>query len=134
MTGVPQSTYWMLLITQYETLGMIGLGKLPDPVDGRAERDLQRTRMAIDMLAMLEAKTRGNLAQEEERELQRVLTLLRLNYVSEAQREGAAGAGDSAAGGAAGDARQGAGENASRDAGRDARQETGESAGKEASE
>jgi hypothetical protein len=75
------------LLAQYEALGLIGLGKIADPVDGSARVDPQRARVAIEMLQMLEQKTRGNLSPEEEREVRRVLTTLRLNYVDAARAE-----------------------------------------------
>jgi len=89
-------THLAVLLAQYEFLGMIGLGKLADPATGKTRPDLAKTRAAIDMLQMLEAKTRGNLSEAEERELRRVLTTLRLNFVDEADRGVApdAGAGE----------------------------------------
>ena len=74
------------LIAQYELIGMIWLGKVPDPESGTAHRELNAVREIIGMLEMLERKTRGNVSESEERELRRVLTLLRLNYVEEAGR------------------------------------------------
>ena len=41
---------------------------------------------SIDMLALLEEKTRGNLDGEEERILQQVLYDLRMRYVAIAKR------------------------------------------------
>jgi hypothetical protein len=81
------SPYLLMLVAQFEMIGMIGLGKLPDPATQKAAVDPERARFAIDMLTALEEKTRGNLIDEEERELRRVLTLLRLNYVEVAARK-----------------------------------------------
>lgn len=52
------------------------------PSAGPVERqlDLPMARNAIDMLCMLETKTRGNLTGEEERLLNQVLFDLRLRY------------------------------------------------------
>lgn len=79
--------YFAALLTQFEALGLIGLGKLADPTVAEARPDLARARTAIEMLQMLEVKTQGNLAEAEARELRRVLTGLRLNYIDEARRE-----------------------------------------------
>ena len=49
--------------------------------------DLDRARYAIDLLDMLAAKTKGNLAPDEERHLTAVLHRLRLAFV-EASRKG----------------------------------------------
>jgi hypothetical protein len=59
------------------------LGLLPtgDPEDKEPEPDLLTARHAIDMLAMLADKTRGNLSIEEQRLIENSLTELRLRYV-----------------------------------------------------
>ena len=44
---------------------------------------LEMARGAIDMLGMLEEKTRGNLTTEEDKLLRELLNQVRLNYVSE---------------------------------------------------
>ena len=61
----------------------IHFGDLPDPVSGRkAEPDLEGARQMIDILEMLDAKTRGNLTAEEREVLDQVLYELRMRYVS----------------------------------------------------
>jgi hypothetical protein len=89
MTPETFDAYFAGLLAQYETLGLIGLGKLTDPGEGSPRTDLARTRFSIEMLQMLEMKTRGNLSEAEARELRRVLTTLRLNYIEEAKRPAA---------------------------------------------
>ncbi|MFH1144682.1 MAG: DUF1844 domain-containing protein [Candidatus Eisenbacteria bacterium] len=79
------------LIAQYEFFGLIWLGKVPDPSTGKAHRELPQVREVIQFLEMLEMKTRGNLNPDEQQELRRVLTLLRLNYVEEMRRPEPAG-------------------------------------------
>ncbi len=88
---MPESVdaFFAALVAQYEALGLIGLGKLADHPDGEAHVELARARAAIEILQMLERKTRGNLTAEEERELRRVLTTLRLNYVEAVRTEAA---------------------------------------------
>lgn len=102
MTESTRDAYFALLVAQYEALGLIGLGKMPDPATRRETRELGRTQVAIDVLEMLERKTRGNLTAEEEGELRRVLTLLRINYAAEATRPAEAEAGAPEAGSPAG--------------------------------
>ncbi|MBP6874962.1 MAG: DUF1844 domain-containing protein [Candidatus Eisenbacteria bacterium] len=77
--------YLREIIMQYEVLGMMLLGKVPSR-DGEVHKDLEQVRAVVGLLEMLERKTRGNLSEDEQRELRRVLTLLRLNYVEEANR------------------------------------------------
>ncbi len=57
-------------------------GDLADPVSGkRAEPNLEGAAQMIDILEMLEQKTRGNLTAEERQVLQQVLYELRLRFV-----------------------------------------------------
>jgi hypothetical protein len=62
-------------------LGMLRLGEENPP-----EPNLPMARHSIDMLAMLEEKTKGNLTLEEERDLKNCLTELRFRYVQVAER------------------------------------------------
>jgi hypothetical protein len=60
---------------------LVHLGDAPNPVDGTTDQNLPMARQTIDLLGLLEQKTRGNLTGEEERVLQQVLYDLRLRYV-----------------------------------------------------
>ena len=62
------------------------LGKTKHPVTDKIERNLDAARNAIDMLEMLEVKTKGNLGDEEGQFLTQVLQEVRLNYVDEANK------------------------------------------------
>jgi hypothetical protein len=66
-------------------LGLIGsayvhLGDAPSP-DGAPERDLGLARHDIDLLGILQDKTKGNLTGDEERLLEQALCDLRMRYV-----------------------------------------------------
>jgi len=74
---------FVALVRDFESMAMVGFGKLVDPVSQKAERDLDRAKVAIDMLGMLEEKTKGNLDGAQVALMQQVLTNLRLNYVDE---------------------------------------------------
>jgi len=57
-------------------------GDIPDPHTGQApEPNLDAAGHLIDILALLEQKTRGNLTAEERSILEQVLYELRLRYV-----------------------------------------------------
>ena len=60
---------------------MVHLGQLPRPEGEAVERDLPAAKQAIDMLNMLEEKTRGNLDESEEKLMRSVLYDLRVAYV-----------------------------------------------------
>ncbi len=58
-------------------LGLLHFGEEKD----RPKPDLRVAKHTIDMLALLEQKTRGNLSIEEQRLLENSLTELRFRYV-----------------------------------------------------
>jgi hypothetical protein len=64
---------------------MICLGKLANPMTGKAEKNLPAARLFIDTLEMLERKTQGNLTADETKVLHATLTDLRLMYVEESK-------------------------------------------------
>ena len=60
----------------------IHFGDLPDPISGEpAEVNLDGAAQMIEILALLEQKTRGNLTNEEREVLGQVLYELRMRFV-----------------------------------------------------
>jgi len=64
---------------------LVHLGDAPDPSGGPAQRDVAMAKQTIDLLAVLQEKTEGNLTGEEERLLDQVLYDLRMRYVEVAR-------------------------------------------------
>ena len=64
---------------------LVHLGDADDPTTGLRERDLSMARQTIDLLGLLQEKTRGNLDGGEERVLEQVVTDLRLRFVEVTQ-------------------------------------------------
>jgi hypothetical protein len=62
----------------------VHFGDVPDPVSGAKGANLLAAQQMIDILALLEAKTRGNLTAEERQLLDQVLFELRMRYVAAA--------------------------------------------------
>jgi uncharacterized protein DUF1844 len=58
------------------------LGMMEHPVTHKREVDLELAKHWIDILGMLERKTKGNLAPQEEKILESLLADLRMQYVS----------------------------------------------------
>lgn len=79
------SLRFLELVSLFSTQGMIALGKLVNPSTGKAEKDLSAAQTFIDMLEMLERKTKGNLTADESRALRSALTDLRLMFVEESK-------------------------------------------------
>jgi len=65
---------------------MIHLGMAPDPMSGETRRELALATQTIDILGMLQEKTKGNLSSEEEQLFQSLLSELRLRYVDEKKK------------------------------------------------
>jgi len=60
----------------------IHFGDLPDPLSGaQAEPNLDGAAQMIEILTLLEQKTRGNLTSEERQVLDQVLYELRMRFV-----------------------------------------------------
>jgi len=66
-------------------MALIHLGEMPEPQTGRVVRDLDQARHTIDILDMLEQKTRGNLTEAESKLLLSLTTDLKLKFVRAAR-------------------------------------------------
>lgn len=60
---------------------LVHLGEVPDPQSGQHDRDLVLARHTIDLLALLQEKTKGNLDEDETRLLETLLFELRTKYL-----------------------------------------------------
>jgi Domain of unknown function (DUF1844) len=64
---------------------LVHLGATEDPMTGKKEKNLPIAKQTIDILGMLEEKTRGNLTKDEENMLKNMLYDLRMIYIKEKQ-------------------------------------------------
>jgi hypothetical protein len=77
----PQLSFTAFVISLASTAA-IHFGDMADPVSGqRAEPNLEGATQMIEILTLLELKTRGNLTAEEREILGQVLYELRLRFV-----------------------------------------------------
>ena len=73
------------------TTAAVHFGDYPDPATGEKKPlNLEGASQMIEILAMLEQKTRGNLTAQERSMLEQVLYDLRMRYVVAQQAQGAA--------------------------------------------
>ena len=70
-------------------MALMHLGEIPEARGGIGEVDLEQARHAIDILDMLDAKTRGNLTEDEEQLLRHLRSDLKLRFVRAASGSGA---------------------------------------------
>lgn len=70
------------LVLSFASSALLHLGLLEDPQTGQpAEKSLPLARHSIDLLELLETKTRGNLSPDEAALITNLLTELRVRYV-----------------------------------------------------
>lgn len=75
-----------LIVLSTQALIAMGLG--PNPATGKTSRNLAGAKYTLDVLAMLEEKTAGNLTEAEAAFLTNILYELRLRYFELVAQEG----------------------------------------------
>ena len=76
----------MQLIYMFHTSAMQGLGKIVD-TNGQVIRNLEYVSQTIDLMKMLQVKTKGNTTDEIDELLEGMLSELDLNYVDEKAKQ-----------------------------------------------
>lgn len=61
---------------------LVHLGKMSNPMTGETALDLPNAKYSIDILAILQEKTKGNLSDEEDSYLSNLVRDLRFEYVA----------------------------------------------------
>ena len=74
---------FMQLVMMFQGAAYQQMGKVMNPATQKVERNLEQAKGSIDMLGMLEEKTKGNLSDHEKQMLEHALYELRMNYVDE---------------------------------------------------
>lgn len=70
-----QSQAWMLL------------GKVANPMTGKIDKNMEAAKGTIDILRMMEVKTKGNLSSQEGELLKGAISQLEINYVAETEKK-----------------------------------------------
>jgi len=83
---IPELTFSTFTIS-LSTQALVHLGEIPSPLGEPSSPDLPAAQQLIDILGMLEEKTRGNLDAAEHGLLESVLYDLRLRFVEQAKRQ-----------------------------------------------
>jgi len=82
---MPESLSFTAFVLSLASTAAIHFGDLPDPVTGEpADLNLDGAAQMIEILGLLDQKTRGNLTAEERQVLEQVLYELRLRFVEAA--------------------------------------------------
>jgi len=69
-------------IASLSSSAMVQLGEIAEPSSGQKQINLPMAKHTIDIIALLQEKTQGNLTNEENKLIQNVLTDLRMRYIS----------------------------------------------------
>ncbi len=83
--GVPQEVGFQDLVSLLVTQALVYLGAFPDPKTGQAMVALDYAKLHIDMLGVLEEKTKGNLSESEAKLISRAVGELRMEFVEVAK-------------------------------------------------
>jgi hypothetical protein len=75
------------LLMSFQMQGMITMGKIMNPATQKIERNLLIAQSTIDTLEALREKTKGNLNEEEQKLIDRIIYDLKMNYADEVTRE-----------------------------------------------
>jgi hypothetical protein len=81
------SPLFLQLVISLESAAWYQMGKIASPITGKIERDLEQAKVSIDLLVMLQEKTKGNLLAEERQMLENAVYTLQINYVDELNKE-----------------------------------------------
>jgi len=73
-------------VLSYYTQGLVLLGEVPNPYTNKKEEDVEAAQHIIDILSMLEEKTKGNLSSAEQQLLATVLYELRMKFMAKTDR------------------------------------------------
>jgi hypothetical protein len=78
---MPEASF-LTLVAGLATQVLMNLGEIANPLNGEKARDLEHAKFTIDLLGVIQEKTRGNLTAQEQEFLELTLYDLRLKYVS----------------------------------------------------
>ncbi len=71
-----------VLIMSLASSSCMAMGLAPDPENGEVYKDKQMARFNIDLLLVLQEKTKGNLSKDEDQFLENLISDLQMKFVS----------------------------------------------------
>ena len=76
----PQPNF-LVFISTLASQALLALGEIEHPATGKVEIDLHQAKYTIDLLQLLQDKTKGNRTDDESRAIEAYLYDLRMKYV-----------------------------------------------------
>ena len=83
---------FLSLVMSLATAAWSQLGKVPNPVSQKIEKDVDQARMSIEFLRMIQEKTEGNLSVKEQELIDNTVADLELNFADEVRKSEASSA------------------------------------------
>jgi hypothetical protein len=80
--GPTQPIDFTTLIMSLASSALVSMGRVPDPETGSVQKNLAFAQQNIDIIHLLQGKTRGNLSSDEERLVEQILYELRMSYIN----------------------------------------------------
>ena len=77
---------FMYLVGTFQSSAWIAMGKMKNPMTGKVEQNLDQASFYIDLLNMIQVKTKGNLSEYEEQMLINTVSELKLNFIEEKKK------------------------------------------------
>lgn len=79
--GAPEKIDFISVLFSYIHVALISLGEMEDPIQKKASENLEQARQMIDILDLMQHKTKGNLTEQESQYLESALYDLRMRYM-----------------------------------------------------
>ena len=77
---------FMYLVSTFQSSAWVALGKMKNPMTDKVEQNLDQASFYIDLLNMMQAKTKGNLSEYEEQMLINTVSELKMNFIEEQKK------------------------------------------------
>lgn len=81
MTEPKLEANFSMLVMSVASSAAMAMGLTPDPGSGETAKDKDMARFNIDLLVMLQGKTKGNLGDDEKRLLDSIVTDLQMKFL-----------------------------------------------------
>lgn len=82
---ISEEQLFMYLVGTFQSSAWIAMGKMKNPMTDKKEQNLDQASYYIDLLEMLQNKTKGNLTEYEEQLIIKTVSELKMNFI-EAQQ------------------------------------------------
>ena len=77
---------FMYLVGTFQSSSWIAMGKIKNPMTDKIERNMDQASFYIDLLDMMQTKTKGNLSEYEELMLINTVSELKMNFIDEKKK------------------------------------------------